>query len=189
VAQPLASSPLKIDFASARMISFDQFTSERICFYGGAPHFHFQRAGGVTFPASGGWPLAAGLDSVGGDFDFGDAAEGEEKFYQIHRRLFRRLFHDVADGVGDRGVEQNATGLEARHVHAHGLAWFEHASGWFSYFYRAALEAEMQGGAGFGAGSRTSEGQSMRGSTCWEAASLRQDRGPPSNLRWGRRKG
>jgi hypothetical protein len=77
-----------------------------------------------TEPARG--TLAAGFDSVRGNFDFGDTAEGEEEFYQVFWRLDRRLLDDVGDGVGDRGVEEDAPGLNASEIYAHELAWFEH---------------------------------------------------------------
>jgi len=53
------------------------------------------------------------VDAVGGDFDFGDAAEGEQQLYEVFGRLFRGLFHNVADSVGDRGLEHHALGLQA----------------------------------------------------------------------------
>jgi len=53
------------------------------------------------------------VDAVGGDFDFGDAAEGEQKFYEVLGWLFRSLFHNVANSIGDRGLEHHALGLQA----------------------------------------------------------------------------
>jgi hypothetical protein len=52
------------------------------------------------------------VDAVGGDFDFGNAAEGEQQLYEILRRLFRSLFHNVADSVGNRSLEHHALGLQ-----------------------------------------------------------------------------
>ena len=68
----------------------------------------------------------AALDAVGGDFDFANATEGEQKFYEVFRRLFRGLFDDVANGVGDRSLKHHALSLEAREVDAHELARLEH---------------------------------------------------------------
>ena len=45
------------------------------------------------------------VDAVGGDFDFGNAAEGEQELYEVSRWLFRSLFHNVGNRVGDRGLE------------------------------------------------------------------------------------
>jgi hypothetical protein len=42
--------------------------------------------------------------------------------------LFRGLFHDVANGVGDRSLEHYSLGLEASKVHTHDLARLEHHS-------------------------------------------------------------
>jgi len=53
------------------------------------------------------------VDAVGGDFDFGNATEGEQKLYEVFGWLFRSLFHNVANGVGDRGLEHHALGLQA----------------------------------------------------------------------------
>ncbi len=68
------------------------------------------------------------MDAVGGDFDFGNAAEGEQKLYEVLGRLFRSLFHNVGNGVGDRGLEHHTFGLQAGKVHTHELAGFEHDS-------------------------------------------------------------
>jgi hypothetical protein len=68
------------------------------------------------------------VDAVGGDFDFGNAAEGEQKFYEVLGRLLRSLFHDVADSVGDRGLEHHTLGLQAGKVHTHELAGLQHDS-------------------------------------------------------------
>src|SRR5882762_9760979 len=70
----------------------------------------------------------AGVDAVGGDFDFGNAAEGEQKLYEVLGRLFRSLFHNVGNGVGDRGLEHDTLGLEAGQVHTHELAGLQHDS-------------------------------------------------------------
>ena len=69
-----------------------------------------------------------GVDAVGGDFDFSNAAEGEQKLYEVLGRLFRSLFHDMADSVGDRGLEHDALGLQAGEVDAHELARLQHDS-------------------------------------------------------------
>lgn len=66
-----------------------------------------------------------GVDAVGGDFDFGDASEGEQELDEVRGRLFGGLFHDVGNGVGDRGLEHDAPGLEAGEVYAHELAGLE----------------------------------------------------------------
>jgi len=70
--------------------------------------------------------LLVGVDAVGGDFDFGNAAEGEQKLYEVLGRLFRSLFYNVANGVSDRGLEHDTLGLQAGKVHAHELAGLEH---------------------------------------------------------------
>jgi hypothetical protein len=53
------------------------------------------------------------VDANGGDFDFGNAAEGEQKLDEVLAWLFRSLFHNVADSVSDRGLEHDALGLQA----------------------------------------------------------------------------
>jgi hypothetical protein len=53
------------------------------------------------------------VNAVGGDFDFGNAAEGEQKLDEVLGRLFRSLFYNVANSVGDRGLEHDALGLQA----------------------------------------------------------------------------
>jgi hypothetical protein len=72
--------------------------------------------------------LLVRVDAVGGDFDLGNAAEREQKLYKVLGRLFRSLFHDAANSVGDRGLEHDALGLQAGQVHTHELAWLEHES-------------------------------------------------------------
>ncbi len=57
--------------------------------------------------------LLVRVDAVGGDFDFGNAAEGEQKLYEVLGWLFRSLFHNVANSVGDRGLEHDTLGLQA----------------------------------------------------------------------------
>jgi len=57
--------------------------------------------------------LLVRVDAVGGDFDFGNAAEGEQELNKIRGWLFGGLFHNVGNGVGDRGLEHDALGLEA----------------------------------------------------------------------------
>jgi hypothetical protein len=68
------------------------------------------------------------MDAVGGDFDFSNAAEGEQQLYEVLGRLFRSLFHNVANSVGDRGLEHHALGLQAGQVHTHELAGLQHDS-------------------------------------------------------------
>jgi len=53
------------------------------------------------------------VDAVGGDFDFGNATEGEQQLYEVLGWLFRGLLHNVANGVGDRGLEHHTLGLQA----------------------------------------------------------------------------
>ena len=65
------------------------------------------------------------MDAVGGDLDFGDAAEGEQELHEVGGRLFGGLFHDVGHGVGDGGLEHDALGLEAGEVHTHELSGLE----------------------------------------------------------------
>jgi hypothetical protein len=72
--------------------------------------------------------LAACVNAVFGDFDFGDSAEGEEKLYEVFGRLLRGLLHDMGDGVGDRGLEHHALGMEAGQVNAHELPRLQHQS-------------------------------------------------------------
>jgi hypothetical protein len=69
-----------------------------------------------------------GVNAVGEDFDFGDATEGEQQLYEVLGGLFRSLLHDVANSVGDRGLEHDALGLQAGQVHTHELAGLEHDS-------------------------------------------------------------
>jgi len=42
--------------------------------------------------------------------------------------LFRRLFHNMTNSVGDRSLEHHTLSLEASEVHAHELARLEHRS-------------------------------------------------------------
>src|SRR5260370_13058338 len=65
------------------------------------------------------------VDAVGGDFDFGNAAEGEQKLYEVLGRLFGGLFHNVGDSVGDRRLEHDALGPQASEAHTHELSGFE----------------------------------------------------------------
>ena len=60
-------------------------------------------------------------DTIFRDFDLGDAAKREEQLDQIHRRIFRRLAHDVAHRGGHGRVEQHAAGLQSGEIHAHCL--------------------------------------------------------------------
>ena len=66
-------------------------------------------------------------DAFGGDLDFADAPEGEGELYEVLGRLFRGLFHNVPNCVGDRGLEHYSLGLEASKVHPHDLARLEHS--------------------------------------------------------------
>lgn len=59
----------------------------------------------------GGRWLLGGVDAVGGDFELGDAAEGEEEFDEVSGRLLGRLFDDVGYGVGDSGLKGDAAGV------------------------------------------------------------------------------
>ncbi len=68
------------------------------------------------------------MDAVGGDFDFGNATKGEQKLYEVFGWLFRSLFHNVANSVGDRSLEHYTLGLQASKVHTHELAGLEHDS-------------------------------------------------------------
>jgi hypothetical protein len=71
---------------------------------------------------------SAPSDAVGGDFDFGNVTEGEQKLYQVLEWLFRHLFHNVANSVGERSLEHYALGLPASKVHTRELAGLEHDS-------------------------------------------------------------
>jgi hypothetical protein len=51
------------------------------------------------------------MDAVGGDFDFGNATEGEQKLYEVLGWSFRSLFHNVANSVGDSSLEHYTLGL------------------------------------------------------------------------------
>ena len=57
--------------------------------------------------------------AVGGDFDFGNATEGEQKLYEVLGWSFRSLFHNLANSVGDRSLEHYTLGLQASKVHTH----------------------------------------------------------------------
>ena len=57
------------------------------------------------------------MDAVSGDFYVGDAAEGEEEFYQVFGRLVGGLFDDVSYGIGDGGLEGDSPGIEAGEVY------------------------------------------------------------------------
>src|SRR5260370_17601845 len=65
------------------------------------------------------------MDAVGGDFDFGNDTEGEQKLYEVLGWLFRSLFHNVANSVGDRSLEHYTRGLQASKVNTHELAVLE----------------------------------------------------------------
>lgn len=66
------------------------------------------------------------MDAIGEDFDFAHALEGKQELHKIRRRISRRLAHNVADGIGDRGVKQHALHLHAGQVDTDELAFFEH---------------------------------------------------------------
>jgi hypothetical protein len=66
------------------------------------------------------------VNAVGGDFDFANATEREQEPYEVCGRLFRGLFDNVTDGIGDRSLEHYSLGLEASKVHPHALARLEH---------------------------------------------------------------
>ena len=66
------------------------------------------------------------MDAFGGDFDFGYATEGEQELHEVLGWLFRSLLHDVANCVGDRGLEHDALSLQASKVHTHELARLQH---------------------------------------------------------------
>ncbi len=68
------------------------------------------------------------MNAVGGDFDFGNATKGEQKLYEVFGWLFRSLFHNVANSVGDRSLEHYTLGLQASKVRTHELAGLEHDS-------------------------------------------------------------
>jgi hypothetical protein len=68
------------------------------------------------------------VDAVRRDFDFGNASEGEQKLYEVYAWLFRGLFHNVSNSVGDRSLEHYTFDLNASKVHTHELARFEHHS-------------------------------------------------------------
>src|SRR5229473_1904893 len=70
--------------------------------------------------------LLVRVDAVGGDFDFGNAAEGEQKLYEVLGRLLRSLFYNVGNRVGDGGLEHHALGLQAGKVHTHELSGLQH---------------------------------------------------------------
>src|SRR5690242_849054 len=66
------------------------------------------------------------MDALSRDFDFGDPAEGEQQLYEILGWLFGRLLHDVADSVGDCGLEHHTLRLQASKVHTHKLPRLQH---------------------------------------------------------------
>ena len=55
--------------------------------------------------------LFVGVNALGGNFHFADPTEGKQQLDKVLRRFFRRLFHDMADGVGDCGLKHYAPGL------------------------------------------------------------------------------
>jgi hypothetical protein len=75
---------------------------------------------------------SGGADAIGGDFDFVHALEGEEQLDQEFWRLLTGLANDVADGVGDGGVEEHALHLQAGEIDAYHLSrlkfclWLRH---------------------------------------------------------------
>jgi hypothetical protein len=44
---------------------------------------------------------------------FGNATEGKQQLYEVLGSLFRSLFHNVANSVGDRSLEHHTRGLQA----------------------------------------------------------------------------
>jgi hypothetical protein len=67
------------------------------------------------------------VDALGGNLDLTNATEGEQKLYEVLRRLLRGLFDYVTNGVGDRGLEHYSLSLKASKIHTHDLARLEHA--------------------------------------------------------------
>src|SRR5437870_6869952 len=65
------------------------------------------------------------FDPLGRDFDLVHALEGKQQFDEELGRIFRGLLNDVANRVGDGGVEQHALHLHAGQVDAHHLPRFE----------------------------------------------------------------
>src|SRR5437899_10349160 len=76
------------------------------------------------------------FDPLGGHFDLVHALEGKQQFDEEFGRVFRGLLDDVADGVGDGGVEQHALHLHASQVDAHHLPQFEGGFHEVAGFYR-----------------------------------------------------
>jgi hypothetical protein len=68
----------------------------------------------------------SGTDAVSWNLDFADAFEGKEQLHQERGRFVFALAHDVADGVGDGGVEEDAFHLHAGEIDSNHLAWLEH---------------------------------------------------------------
>src|SRR5207245_2881034 len=75
--------------------------------------------------------LFVGVNALGGNFHFADPTKGKQQLDEVLRRLFRRLFHDVADSVGDCGLKHHALGLQSGQVHAHELPRFQHVTAIF----------------------------------------------------------
>ncbi len=50
----------------------------------------------------------------------------KQKLYEVYGWLFRGLFHNVSNSVGDRSLEHYTLDLNASKVHTHELARFEH---------------------------------------------------------------
>ena len=65
------------------------------------------------------------MDAVCGNFDLGNAAEGEQELHEVRGRLFGGLSDNVGNGVGNRSLEHDALGLEAGQVHTHELSGLE----------------------------------------------------------------
>jgi hypothetical protein len=70
--------------------------------------------------------LLVRVDAVFRHFDFGDPTEGEEQLYEVLGWMFRGLFQDMGDSVGDRGLKHHALGMEAGQVHANELPCLQH---------------------------------------------------------------
>jgi hypothetical protein len=72
--------------------------------------------------------LRAGVDTVFGDFDFGNSTEGKEQLYEVPGRLFRCLFYNMSHSVGDRCLEHYALGMQTSQIDSHELPWLQHQS-------------------------------------------------------------
>jgi hypothetical protein len=66
--------------------------------------------------------MSRSRNAVFRNFDLCNSAKREEQLDQIFRGIFGSLAHDVADRGGYGRVEQNASGLQSREIHAHCLS-------------------------------------------------------------------